>query len=84
MKTINIEFNRLCDEIDYWKDRADHFESMYKEEMAREAIAVNERLLEAKKGVANALMLALCVKDDENGNLIIEKEDRKALAENYK
>lgn len=84
MKTINIEFNRLCDEIDYWKDRADHFEKMYKEELLRETIRVKEQLLEAKKGVANALMITLCAKDDENGNLIIEKEDRKALAENYK
>lgn len=84
MKTIEIEIHRLCDEIDYWKDRAEHFEELYKEELASEAIRINERLLNAKEGVAKALMLALSVTDDKDGNLVIKKEDRKMLADNYR
>ena len=83
MKTINIEFNRLCDEIDYWKDRSDHFEELYKEEIALNAKRTNEGLKMAEKGVANALMFTLCVTDDKEGNLVIKNEDRKILAENY-
>lgn len=29
MKTINLKFNELCDEIDYWKDEAEHYRLKY-------------------------------------------------------
>jgi hypothetical protein len=83
-RTIDIKFSDLCDEIDYWKARtmkaeedADYWKNEYTENL-------NKNLASAQKGVANALMFALSVRDDENGNLVIDKENRKTLAENYK
>lgn len=43
-----------------------------------------EHLAAAKRGVANALMFAFSAQDDEHGNLVISKEDRAAIAANYK
>jgi hypothetical protein len=42
---------------------------------------LNDNLETAKQGVANALRFALLVSDDENGNLVISKDNRKDLAE---
>lgn len=72
----------LCDEIDYLKLEVDHWQNKYEELLAETHIAQKERLLDAQKGVANALKLCLAVTDDEHGNLVISKENRKKLANN--
>lgn len=83
MKTVDIKFGELCDEIDYWKEiakqaeeNAEYWKNEYHQHM-------NQSLINAKKGVANALMFALHATDDENGNLVINKESRKKIAETY-
>lgn len=84
MKTADIKFLDLCEEIDYWKERAEAAEAdakYWKDEYSKH---LSESLASAQKGVANALMFALSVRDDENGNLIIDKENRKELAKNLK
>ena len=84
MKTIDYKFSELCEEIDYWKDQARYYQEKYEEEVLTRSIESKERLLEAKKGVANALMFALSVEDKEDGSLSISSENRKVLAENLK
>jgi hypothetical protein len=84
MKTVDIKFLDLCDEIDYWKERAEKAEKDAKYWQEEYSKHLNESLASAQKGVANALMFALSVRDDENGNLVINKDDRKMLAENYR
>ena len=84
MKTAEIKFLDLCDEIDYWKERASEAEAnanYWKNEYSKH---LNESIISTKKDVANALMFALAVRDDENGNLIIDKESRTELAKNFK
>jgi len=79
-RTIDYKFAELCDEIDVLEDRVEYWKSRYNELMAESIKQSNENIDTAKKGVANALMFALSVKDDESGNLVISKEDRKLLA----
>ena len=69
--------NLSAGDSSYWKE-------MYETERDENNKQLNERLEQSKKGVANALMFALSVSDDENGNLVISKENRKSLAENLK
>lgn len=84
MKTIDYKFHELCNEIDYWKSEAEYYKQKYEAEIQKRSIESKERLLEAQKGVADALMLALSVTDDAEGNLVINKENRKELAKRYK
>jgi hypothetical protein len=73
----------LCHQIDdleqevlYWKER-------YETEVKERNEEWKQRNEETMKGVANALRFALAVSDDENGNLVISKENRKELAETW-
>ena len=84
MKTIERKFHEMCDEIDHWKAEAEYWRNEYDNILTENAKRTNEDLEDAKKGVANALMFALSVKDDENGNLVIDKKDRKKLADNLR
>ena len=83
-RTVDYKFAELCDEVDRWKDEAEYWQNKYDEEVQRSIQQSNESMEAAKKGVANALMFALHVQDDENGNLVIPSDSRKKLAENYK
>lgn len=83
MKTIDIKFSELCDEIDFWKERSEQAEQDAEYWKNQYQTLLNESLINAKKGVANALMFALHATDDENGNLVIDKESRKKIAETY-
>jgi hypothetical protein len=84
MKTVDYKFHELCEEIDYWKDQAKYYKDKYEEEIQRSVEETNRQLEESKQGVANALMFALSVKDNEDGSLSISSEDRKQLADNFK
>jgi molecular chaperone GrpE (heat shock protein) len=83
MKTIDLKLAELCDEIDFWKAEAKHYKERF-ENLRNEMIKDSrERLEESQKGIANALMFALSVKDDGDGNLVVSKDDRKKLAKNW-
>ena len=84
MRTADVKFLQLCNEIDQWKEEANYWKEKYEELQKEYSEHINQNLVSAQKGVANALMFALSVKDDENGNLIIEKESRKELAETWR
>lgn len=73
----------LCEEIDTLKDEVAYWKQKYENEVSERNAEWKERGDEAMKGVANALMFALSVSDDENGNLVISKENRQNLAEMY-
>jgi hypothetical protein len=83
MKTVDVKFLQLCNEIDQWKDEANYWKEKYEELNKEYSQHLNQSLASAQKGVANALMFALSVKEDENGNLIINKESRKDLSETW-
>lgn len=83
-RTVDYKFAQLCDEVDRWKYKAEYWKDKYDEEIQRSIQQTNESMEVAKKGVANALMFALHVQDDENGNLVIPSDSRKKLAEHYK
>lgn len=80
MRTADVKFLQLCNEIDQWKEEANYWKEKYEELQKEYSEHINQNLVSAQKGVANALMFALSVKDDENGNLFIDKESRKDLA----
>lgn len=83
MKTIEKNIYQLCSQIDDLKEEVLYWQTKYEEERAMNNKMLTENLASAQKGVAKALMLALSVKDDENGNLIIDKECRKELADSW-
>ncbi len=84
MNTADRTFYSLCEEIDDLKEAVAYWKQMYETERDENTKQLNDRLEESKKEVANALMFALSVSDDENGNMVVSKENRKALAENWK
>lgn len=63
-------------EINYWKEK---YDSLLQEMNQQTA----QRLEESNKAIANALRFAFSVTDDADGNLIIDSESRKNLAENW-
>jgi hypothetical protein len=78
-RTIQSLCNQIDDleqEVKYWKER-------YEKEVKERNEEWKQRHEESMKGVANALRFALAVSDDENGNLVISKENRKELAETW-
>jgi hypothetical protein len=84
MRTIDRTVSALCNRIDILEDEVKYWKEKYELEVIERNKNLTEQHDRAIKGVANALMFAMSVKDDENGNLVISAEDRKMLAENYK
>jgi hypothetical protein len=84
MKTIELKFYELCDEIDFYKEEAIRWKEKYDELMQESFKETKERIEAAQRGVAKALMFALSTTTDKNGNLIINKENRKQLSKNWK
>lgn len=83
MKTVEKTFIQLCDEVDAWKEEAEYWKAKYQQEVQERNAEWKERSDEAMKGVGNALRFMLAVKDDENGNMVIDAESRKELAQNW-
>lgn len=81
--TFDRTVHSLCSEIDDLKEEVKFWREKYEEEKKINAKMLDDNLKQAKEGVANALRFALSVQDDENGNLIISKENRQSLAENW-
>jgi hypothetical protein len=84
MKTVDIKFSQLCEEIDYWKSEAQYWKEMHDKINREHNEFISERLTESKVGIGNALMLLLATNDLPNGDIVIKKEDRKMLAGRYK
>ena len=84
MRTVDIKFNELCDEIDYWKSEADHWKSEFEKERDSHIELLNDSIERSRKGIGQALALALVVRDNPDGSLSISKEDRESLAKNLK
>jgi len=84
MRTVDKTFIQLCNEVDHWKEEAEYWKQKYRQELDERTQEWKERGEEAMKGVGNALRFMFAVTDDENGNLVIDAESRKSLAENWK
>ena len=82
MKRIDLNVSQLCEEIDILHDEVQYWKSMYEEEKQRWNELWQERDNEAKKGLKNALLFALSVREGENGSLVIDSESRKDLIDN--
>lgn len=80
MKQVERTIYQLCEEIDYLKAEVVHYKKLYEAERKENSETLDRNLQQAKEGVATALMFALSVSDDENGNLVISKENRETLA----
>lgn len=83
VRTADMKFIELCDEIDYWRAESEHWKKEYEDMRADNIKRMNESMESAKQGVANALMFALSVEDQPDGSLKINKENRKRLADSY-
>lgn len=83
MKTIDRVVLDLCEEIDYWKEQAKYWKTRAEELQQEQIQDTNKRYQEAMKGIANGLSLALAIKEDVNGNLIIDKESREELSKTW-
>lgn len=84
MRTIDIKFFELCDEIDYWKARAAEAEKEV-EYWRSECHKIHQTSMDrTNRDIANMLTLALNITDDENGNLVIPKENREKMVEQIK
>lgn len=82
--TAELTLMQLCQEVDYWKSRVEEAENTSKYWEAKYTELLNRSLLDAKKGVANALAIALHATDDSDGNLVISKEGRKEISKRLK
>jgi hypothetical protein len=74
----------LCEEIDELKESVLYWKERYENEVSERNKEWKERSEQVKKDLGTALLFALSTTDDENGNLIIKKEDRSALADRFK
>jgi hypothetical protein len=83
MRTSDVKFIDLCDEIDYWKEKCKKAEADAEYWRGCYADHLHESIKSAEQGVAKALMFALHATDDANGNLIITPESRIELKESF-
>lgn len=83
MKTIELTIYELCEEVDElrqevarWKNKYNDLHRDYCNDMVRH----NNDVM---KGVGQALLLAMSVREGENGSLVIPAEERKQLADSF-
>lgn len=74
----------LCNEIDRLREAVEHWKEMYETERAENIKVMNENMNRAKVDLGKTISLVLAMSEDGDGNLLINKENRKALAEDYK
>lgn len=84
MKTANKLFLELCEEIDHYKSEAEYWEQKYRDLLSEYTEYTQNHFEQTQKDVGNALMFALSASEGPNGELLIDKEARKQLAENWK
>lgn len=93
MKQCNYEnqtssFDRtiksLCNEIDDLKCEVEYWKNLYQEQLKENQQMFNEKSEEIHKNLSNTIQLAFKLKEDGDGNLYINKDDRKVIAEKLK
>lgn len=82
-KTLDRTISSLCYEIDELKEEVEHWKNLYEKEKMDYNKLLNSSLENSKKDIGNAMLLLLNSEEDDSGNLIINKEARKILAEKY-
>jgi hypothetical protein len=90
MKKLDQNYSRheilvfdLCEEIDILREQRDYYKQQFEEERALRSKMLHDNLESARKGIGQALSIALSVQDNPDGSLSISKEDRKRLAKQY-
>ena len=73
----------LCSEIDELKEEVKYWREKYEEEKNANIKMIDDNMKHAQQGLAFALRFAMYVKDDEDGNLVISKENRQLLTETW-
>ena len=74
----------LCDEIDRLKEAVAYWREMYETERAENNRIWVENMDRAKADLGKTISLVLAMSEDGDGNLVINKENRKVLAEDHK
>lgn len=74
----------LCDEIDYWKQKAAYWEAEYNKMRDEYNQHLNESISRTREMTGTLLTMALCAKEDENGNLSFDKDARKLITDKIK
>lgn len=82
--TFDTTVSSLCYEINLLNDELDFYKNKCKELEEEVLLTLSERLKESKRGLGQAIMLALSVAESPDGSLSISKESRKVLAESLK
>jgi hypothetical protein len=82
--TFDKTVRSLCSEIDHLNEEVLYWKGKYEEEKKSYNKMLSDSLEESKKGIANALLFAISVEENGNGDLIIPKNKRKALAKRFK
>lgn len=59
MKTIDIKFSELCEEIDYWKNRANKYEKLYNEAVDEKIDLVHGQIKHNEAMIGGMLALVL-------------------------
>lgn len=72
--------SQLCREIDHLQESVEYWRNKYEEEKKLYDNMLSQNLADAQKGLGQALMFALSVKDSENGDLVIPAENRELFA----
>lgn len=74
----------LCDKIDSLEDAVKYWKGRYDEEVAANNKQLDKQLDIAKKNVADMFRVVLMSHDDEEGNLVIKKENRGFITKTIK
>jgi len=77
VKELCRKIDRLRAEVEFWQEKTEELQEELSESQRQHMSSVMD-------GVGNAIMFALSVKDDADGNLVISKENRKDLANHYR
>lgn len=75
MRTVEEEIYRLCDEINYWKERAEYWEKEFEKERAERVNLLNESIESTRKGIGDALMLAFSIENKPDGSISISNKN---------
>lgn len=85
--TMKNTFDRtvysLCSEIDELKEEVKYWREKYEEEKNANFKMIDDNMKHAQQGLAFATRLAMYAHDDEDGNLVISKENRLLLTETW-
>jgi hypothetical protein len=76
--TIERTVYSLCLEIDELKNEVEYWHSKYEEEKKANASMIDKALLDSRKDIVKAFVFVISVND---GNLVINKENRESLGE---